>query len=164
MLSHQSECSGKVNCVMHHHKKPACKFFGAKANVQISKGGQGSWNFILAYSSNSFLIQSRYIYVGIVSVFAILSLHILPSTSTSLPSCLCFLGDSSSSFLLASCVRRHLMAWCTTVSSLTPWWGAEPGLLTSTTPHSPVSHRAYSSSGELKYGVCIRSTCVYNRK
>lgn len=130
----------------------------------VKVGRVAETSSILAYSLNSFLIQSWYIYVGIVSVFAILSLHILPSTSTSLTSCLCFLGDSSSSFLLASCVRRHLMAWCTTVSSLTTWWGAEPGLLTSTTPHSPVSHWAYPSSGELKYGVCIHSTCVYNRK
>ena len=58
----------------------------------------------------------------------------------------------------ASCVRRHLMAWCPTVSSpspLTTGWGAELGLLTSSTPHSPASHLAYPSSGQLQCSVCI---------
>ena len=34
MLLHQSDCSGKVNCVVRPHKyRPAYKFYGAKTNA-----------------------------------------------------------------------------------------------------------------------------------
>ena len=52
----------------------------------------------------------------------------------------------------ALCVRRHLMGWYPIVSSLSPWttgWGTGPGLLTSKTLHSPVSHQTCRLSGEL---------------